>query len=182
MNLDQRQPGFPSTSCLNISSPLAWNTYRGSGYLLYRQGKNTRRQNHLFAVFAPEARHHLPRWRMNSARTRLRWGIIATEHDRDIVPEHVFWRQAQGHAAQAGPDKGDHIVIRPLAYCPEKDIRPLCARHGISNHSVQSVRLAGKHATQNIKAMLSAGSFNIRAQPNHIYRDAERRALASAGW
>ena len=52
---------------------------------------------------------------------------IALGHHRDDMLQTLFLNMFFGGKLKAMPpklvtDKGDHIVIRPLAYCAEKDI------------------------------------------------------------
>jgi hypothetical protein len=60
--------------------------------------------------------------------------------------------------------------------------RPLCARHGIPDHPVQPVRRAGEPAAPEHQGdACRVGARVSGAQPDHLHRDAERRALAPAG-
>lgn len=122
MNLDQKQPGFPADVLPNYLKKLGvdFHIETQDTYSIVKakiaEGKTT-----------------------CSLCSRLRRGIIykvagdlgankiALGHHRDDMVETLFLNMFFGGKLKAMPpklvtDKGDHIVIRPLAYCAEKDI------------------------------------------------------------
>ena len=122
MNLDQKQPGFPADVLPNYlkSIGVAFHIETQDTYSIVKQK-------------IPEGKTTC------SLCSRLRRGIIykvagelgankiALGHHRDDMIETLFLNLFFGGKLKAMPpklvtDKGDHIVIRPLAYCAEKDI------------------------------------------------------------
>ena len=93
--------------------------------------------------------------------SRLRRGIIyryaeekgfnkiALGHHRDdfirtLLMSILYNGEIRSMPPKLLSDNKKHIVIRPLAYCQEKDIASVCQRNGISYYSLQSLRLARK--------------------------------------
>ncbi len=122
MNLDQKQPGFPADV---LPSYL-----RSIGVDFHIETQDT---YSIVKAKIPEGKTTC------SLCSRLRRGIIykvagdlgankiALGHHRDDMVETLFLNMFFGGKLKAMPpklvtDKGDHIVIRPLAYCAEKDI------------------------------------------------------------
>lgn len=122
MNLDQKQPGFPADVLPNYLKSL------GIEYHIETQDTYSTVKEKI-----PEGKTTC------SLCSRLRRGIIyrvaselgtnkiALGHHRDDMIETLFLNMFFGGKLKAMPpklvtDKGDHIVIRPLAYCTEKDI------------------------------------------------------------
>ncbi|MBU1425386.1 MAG: tRNA 2-thiocytidine(32) synthetase TtcA [Gammaproteobacteria bacterium] len=122
MNLDQKQPGFPSDVLPNY--------LEGLGVDFHIETQDT---YSIVKAKIPEGKTTC------SLCSRLRRGIIykvagelgankiALGHHRDDMVETLFLNMFFGGKLKAMPpklvtDKGDHIVIRPLAYCAEKDI------------------------------------------------------------
>ncbi|MCG8490832.1 MAG: tRNA 2-thiocytidine(32) synthetase TtcA [Sneathiellales bacterium] len=122
MNLDQKQPGFPETVLPEY---------------LEAQGVNYRIvEEDTYSI----VKEKIPEGKTTcSLCSRLRRGIIyrvATEvgatkialgHHRDDIVETLFLNMFFGSKMKAMPpklytDDGRHTVIRPLAYCAEKDI------------------------------------------------------------
>ena len=122
VNLDQKQPGFPADVLPNYLAEL------GVQYKIVEE--NT------FDI----VKEKIPEGKTTcSLCSRLRRGILyrtATEigatkialgHHRDDILETLFLNMFYGGKMKAMPpklmnDTGEHIVIRPLAYCKEKDI------------------------------------------------------------
>ena len=122
MNLDQRQPGFPEHVLPEYFKSI------GVEYRIEAQDTYS-----IVKEKIPEGKTTC------SLCSRLRRGItyrvanelgankIALGHHRDDMIETLFLNMFFGGKLKAMPpklitDKGDHIVIRPLAYCAEKDI------------------------------------------------------------
>ncbi|MFA5371523.1 MAG: tRNA 2-thiocytidine(32) synthetase TtcA [Sideroxydans sp.] len=122
MNLDQKQPGFPEEVLPNYLQKL--------GVDFHIEAQDT------YSI----VKEKIPEGKTTcSLCSRLRRGIIyrvaselgankvALGHHRDDMIETLFLNMFFGGKLKAMPpklvtDKGDHIVIRPLAYCAEKDI------------------------------------------------------------
>ena len=122
MNLDQKQPAFPAEVLPTYLKSL------GIEYHIETQDTYSIVKDKI-----PEGKTTC------SLCSRLRRGIIyrvagelgankiALGHHRDDMIETLFLNMFFGGKLKAMPpklvtDKGDHIVIRPLAYCTEKDI------------------------------------------------------------
>lgn len=122
MNLDQKQPGFPEDVLPNYLQRI--------GVDFHIEAQDT---YSIVKAKIPEGKTTC------SLCSRLRRGIIykvaaelgankiALGHHRDDMIETLFLNMFFGGKLKAMPpklvtDKGDHIVIRPLAYCAEKDI------------------------------------------------------------
>jgi tRNA 2-thiocytidine biosynthesis protein TtcA len=122
MNLDQKQPGFPADVLPNYLKKI--------GVDFHIETQDT------YSI----VKEKIPEGKTTcSLCSRLRRGIIykvagelgankiALGHHRDDMVETLFLNMFFAGKLKAMPpklvtDKGDHIVIRPLAYCAEKDI------------------------------------------------------------
>jgi tRNA 2-thiocytidine biosynthesis protein TtcA len=122
MNLDQKQPGFPDHVLPDY--------LKATGVEFRIETQDT------YSI----VKEKIPEGKTTcSLCSRLRRGIIykvagelgankiALGHHRDDIIETLFLNMFFGGKLKAMPpklvtDKGDHIVIRPLAYCAEKDI------------------------------------------------------------
>ncbi|MBA4381861.1 MAG: tRNA 2-thiocytidine(32) synthetase TtcA [Sideroxydans sp.] len=122
MNLDQKQPGFPADVLPTYLKNL--------GVDFHIETQDT------YSI----VKEKIPEGKTTcSLCSRLRRGIIykvagelgankiALGHHRDDMVETLFLNMFFAGKLKAMPpklvtDKGDHIVIRPLAYCAEKDI------------------------------------------------------------
>ena len=156
MNLDQKQPGFPAEVLPDYLKSL------GIEYHIETQDTYS-----IVKEKIPEGKTTC------SLCSRLRRGIIyrvaqelgankiALGHHRDDMIETLFLNMFFGGKLKAMPpklvtDKGDHIVIRPLAYCAEKDIAKYA--RGME-FPIIPCNLCGAQENlqrQNIKEMLAA--------------------------
>jgi tRNA 2-thiocytidine biosynthesis protein TtcA len=122
MNLDQKQPGFPADVLPHYLERL------GIEYHIETQDTYS-----IVKEKIPEGKttcslcSRLRRGIIYKAAKELGANKIALGHHRDDMIETLFLNLFFAGKLKAMPpklvtDKGDHIVIRPLAYCAEKDI------------------------------------------------------------
>lgn len=170
VNLDQKQPGFPEDvlpnylSSLNVPFEIITQDTYSIVKELIPEGKTT-----------------------CSLCSRLRRGIlyryakehgfnkIALGHHRDDIVETLFMNMFFGSTLKAMPpklrsDDGDNIVIRPLAYCAEKDLIKYAE---IQEFPIIPCNLCGSQdglQRQNTKAMLQEWEEKYPGRIENIFR------------
>ncbi len=123
VNLDQKQPGFPG----DVLPAYA----REMGVAFHQIEQDT---YSVVKRVIPEGRttcglcSRLRRGALYSFAEAHGFNRIALGHHRDDIIETLFLNLFNGGRLKAMPpkllsDNGKHIVIRPLAYCSERDIR-----------------------------------------------------------
>ncbi|MCR4298453.1 MAG: tRNA 2-thiocytidine(32) synthetase TtcA [Gallionella sp.] len=181
MNLDQKQPGFPEEVLPNYLKSI------GVEYHIENQDTYS-----IVKEKIPEGKTTC------SLCSRLRRGIIyrvahelgankiALGHHRDDMIETLFLNMFFGGKLKAMPpklvtDKGDHIVIRPLVYCAEKDIAryargmefPIipCNLCGSQENEPLAASFEGRPnmQRQNIKQMLAAWELEYPGRSQTIF-------------
>ncbi|MBT0586327.1 tRNA 2-thiocytidine(32) synthetase TtcA [Alteromonas oceanisediminis] len=123
INLDQKQPGFPEDVLPSYLSKLgvAFKIVQEDTYSIVKdkipEGKTT------CSLCSRLRRGILYRTAKEIGATK-----IALGHHRDDMLETLFLNMFHGGKLKSMPpklvsDNGEHVVIRPLAYCNEADIR-----------------------------------------------------------
>jgi len=170
MNLDQKQPGFPEHILPQYLEKLgvAYRIVEADTYSIVREK-------------IPEGKTTC------SLCSRLRRGIIyrtaqelgankiALGHHRDDIVQTLFLNMFFGAKLKAMPpklatDKGEFIVIRPLAYCAEKD---LAAYARGMEFPIIPCDLCGSQENlqrQRIKAMLATWEQEFPGRTEKIFR------------
>jgi len=170
MNLDQKQPGFPEHILPEYLSALGvdYRIVEADTYGIVKEK-------------VPEGKTTC------SLCSRLRRGIIyrtakelgankiALGHHRDDMVETLFLNMFFGAKLKAMPPKlatndGAHIVIRPLAYCAEKDIASFARA---MQYQIIPCNLCGSQENlqrQNIKNMLQAWEKEFPGRTEKIFR------------
>jgi tRNA 2-thiocytidine biosynthesis protein TtcA len=122
VNLDQKQPGFPADILPNYLTHLGvpWHVIEQDTYSLVKRVIPEGRT--MCGLCSRLRRGALYRFAAEQGVTR-----IALGHHRDDIVETLFLNLFFGGRLKAMPPKlrsedGRHIVIRPLAYVPERDI------------------------------------------------------------
>lgn len=169
MNLDQKQPGFPEHVLPDYFKSI------GIEYRIETQDTYS-----IVKEKIPEGKTTC------SLCSRLRRGIIyrvagelgankiALGHHRDDMIETLFLNIFFGGKLKAMPpklvtDKGDHVVIRPLAYCAEKDIASFART---MKFPIIPCNLCGAQENlqrQNIKEMLAAWERQYPGRSQSIF-------------
>jgi tRNA 2-thiocytidine biosynthesis protein TtcA len=127
VNLDQKQPGFPAEVLpAYLSEARRSVPDRRARHLFDSQTTGSGRQNVLFGLFAPASRHslqHRGRGRLQQDRARP----SRRRHHHDSFTEPVLRRLLKAMPPKLRSTDGRNTVIRPLAYCSERDIAQYAA-------------------------------------------------------
>ncbi|ABC29002.1 tRNA 2-thiocytidine(32) synthetase TtcA [Hahella aquimaris] len=170
VNLDQKQPGFPEHVLPEYLSSLGVEYYviERDTYSIVKdkipEGKTTcglcsRLRRGILYDFAVE--HKCTK--------------IALGHHRDDIMETLFLNMFYGGKMRAMPpklksDDGRNIVIRPLAYCREKDIERYA---GLREFPIIPCNLCGSQENlqrQNIKMMLQDWDKRFPGRLENMFR------------
>ncbi len=169
MNLDQKQPGFPADVLPNYLKSI--------GIDFHIETQDT------YSI----VKEKIPEGKTTcSLCSRLRRGIIykvakelgatkiALGHHRDDIVETLFLNMFFCGKLKAMPpklvtDTGDHVVIRPLAYCAEKDIASFAR---VMEFPIIPCNLCGTQENlqrQNIKEMLAEWERQYPGRSQNIF-------------
>jgi len=170
VNLDQKQPGFPKEVLPTYLESL------GIDYRIVTEDTYS-----IVKRVVPAGKTYC------GLCSRLRRGIlyrvadeigatkIALGHHRDDIVETLFLNMFYGGRMKAMPpklvsDDGRHVVIRPLAYCPERDI----ARYARAREfPIIPCNLCGSQADlkrHEIKAMLAEWERQDPGRTDRLFR------------
>lgn len=170
VNLNQKQPGFPEHILPEYLASL------GVDYQIIEEDTYSIVQDKI-----PEGKTTC------SLCSRLRRGIlyrtakalgatkIALGHHRDDILETLFLNMFYGGKMKGMPpklvsDNGEHVVIRPLAYCREKDIIKYADMRG---YPIIPCNLCGSQPNlqrQNIKQMLNGWDKQFPGRIETMFR------------
>jgi len=170
MNLDQKQPNFPEHILPEYLKNLGvdYRIVEADTYSIVKEkipeGKTT-----------CSLCSRLRRGVIYRTAKELRANKIALGHHRDDIVETLFLNLFFGAKLKAMPPKlatndGRHIVIRPLAYCTEKDI---AAYARAMNFPIIPCDLCGSQENlqrQKVKDMLHAWEREQPGRVNNIFR------------
>ena len=170
VNLDQKQPGFPADvlPAYFASRGIAFESVEQDTYSVVKR-------------VLPENKT------MCGLCSRLRRGVlyryaaergfskIALGHHRDDIVETLFMNMFHGGRLRAMPpklrsDDGRHVVIRPLAYCAERDLDRFARAMGVP---IIPCNLCGSQdglERQRIKAMLAGWERESPGRTAQVFR------------
>lgn len=154
VNLDQKQPGFPEQVLPRYLTEIGM-PFRIVEQDTYSVVKRVIAEGKTTCSLCSRLRRGV----LYRVASELGATKIALGHHRDDILETLFLNMFYGGKLKAMPpklvsDNGKHIVIRPLAYCKEKD---LAAYAAIANFPIIPCNLCGSQPNlqrQAIKEML----------------------------
>ena len=169
VNLDQKQPGFPEHVLPEYLSSLGipWHVIEQDTYSVVKRLIPEGRT--MCSLCSRMRRGALYRWADENGMTK-----IALGHHREDILETFFLNLFYGGKLKAMPpkllsDDGRHIVIRPMAYVPERDI----ARYARArNFPIIPCTLCGSQTTLQREAvgrMLGEWERNFPGRIESIY-------------
>ena len=170
VNLDQKQPGFPEHVLPEYARKA------GIPFQLIEQDTYS-----VVKRVVPEGKttcglcSRMRRGALYNHAARNGFNRIALGHHRDDIMETFFLNLFNGGRIKAMPpkllsDDGRHVVIRPLAYCAEEDIRQYAASR---DFPIIPCNLCGSQPNlqrQAIKAMLTEWKNNYPGRVDNIFR------------
>ncbi len=170
VNLDQKQPGFPEHVLPDYlkSIDVPFTVLEQDTYSVVKR-------------VVPEGKttcglcSRLRRGALYSYAEQEGFTKIALGHHRDDLIETLFLNMFFGSAIKSMPpkllsDDGKHVVIRPLAYCKEKDLAAYAEQEGFP---IIPCNLCGSQDNlqrQNIKAMLQEWESKYPGRLENIAR------------
>ena len=178
VNLDQKQPSFPEHVLPRYLASL------GVDYHIIEQDTYS-----VVKRVIPEGKtlcglcSRLRRGTLYAHAKKNRISKIALGHHRDDIVETFFLNMFHGARLKAMPPKlrsqdGAHIVIRPLAFCTERDI----SRYARAQQfPIIPCNLCGSQThlqRQHVKRMLSAWETESPGRVENIFRALQRVSLS----
>jgi tRNA 2-thiocytidine biosynthesis protein TtcA len=170
MNLDQKQPGFPADVLPNYFEKLGID-YRIVNADTYSVVKEKIPEGKTTCSLCSRLRRGI----IYTTAKKLGANKIALGHHRDDIVETLFLNMFFGAKMKAMPPKlatndKENIVIRPLAYCSEKDIASYARQ---MNFPIIPCNLCGSQENlqrQKIKDMLQHWKHEQPGRINNIFR------------
>jgi tRNA 2-thiocytidine biosynthesis protein TtcA len=170
VNLDQKQPGFPEHILPNYLASLGveYQIIEEDTYAIVKdkipEGKTT------CSLCSRLRRAILYKAAKNLGATK-----IALGHHRDDMIETLMLNMFYGGKMKAMPaklvsDNGEHVVIRPLAFCKEADLAKYAS---LKNFPIIPCNLCGSQPNlqrQNIKAMLQDWNRRFPGRIESMFR------------
>jgi tRNA 2-thiocytidine biosynthesis protein TtcA len=176
VNLDQKQPGFPAQVLPDYFAALGV-PYRIVEQDTYSTVKRVIPEGKTMCGLCSRLRRGI----LYRTATELGATKIALGHHRDDMVETLFLNMFHGGTLKAMPPKlltndRRHIVIRPLAYCPEADI----ARYArYRDFPIIPCTLCGSQANlqrAQIKAMLQSWEKQWPGRADNLFRSLQHVA------
>lgn len=170
VNLDQKQPGFPATIL-----PEYFRSLNIPFYIIDKDTYSVVKEKIAENKTTCGLCSRLRRGTLYSFAEEIGATKIALGHHLDDIVETMFLNMFYGARLKAMPpklrsDDGRNIIIRPLAYCREKE---LLEYSNLSEHPIIPCNLCGSQENlqrQNIKAMLSEWDTNSPGRVENIFK------------
>ncbi len=170
VNLDQRQPGFPANVLRAYLDELRV-PYRIVAEDTYSVVRRVIGEGKTMCGLCSRLRRGV----LYRVASEIGASKIALGHHRDDIVETLFLNMFYGGRLKAMPpklisDDCRHVVIRPLAYCGERDIERYA---GTRKFPIIPCNLCGSQENlqrQNIKAMLRAWEEEDPGRTGRIFR------------